>query len=141
MYCRVKWVKQKDPGNANRSGLFPEMPAPERIFQIFSSRMTMATRWNRPPDSRKMFTRVAAVATATQDVATAPERGSSERSDFYITFTFYSTCCTRGKSVEEDNLQESVFSLNHLGSGDNHLPGPNTHELLLSGYRNENHCL
>ena len=27
----------------------------ERVFQIFSSRMTMAARWDRSPVSRKMF--------------------------------------------------------------------------------------
>lgn len=61
-------------------------PAQERVFQIFSSRMTMAARWDRSPVSRKMFMAVAVGAArrhrssaATQDAATAPERGSGER--------------------------------------------------------------
>lgn len=61
-------------------------PAQERVFQIFSSRMTMAARWDRSPVSRKMFMVVAVGAArrhrssaATQDAATAPERRSGER--------------------------------------------------------------
>lgn len=61
-------------------------PAQERVFQIFSSRMTMAARWDRSPVSRKMFMAAAVGAAqrprgsaATQDAATAPERGSGER--------------------------------------------------------------
>lgn len=55
-------------------------PAQERVFQIFSRRMTMAARWDRSPVSRKMFMAVAFGAArrhrssaATQDEATAPE--------------------------------------------------------------------
>lgn len=63
-------------------------PAQERVFQIFSSRMTMAARWDRSPVSRKMFIAAAvgaarrprsSAAAATQDAATAPERGSGGR--------------------------------------------------------------
>lgn len=56
-------------------------PAQERVFQILSSRMTMAARWDRSPVSRKMFMAAAVGAArrhrssaATQDAATAPER-------------------------------------------------------------------
>lgn len=30
-------------------------PAQERVFQIFSSKMTMAAKWDKSPVSRKMF--------------------------------------------------------------------------------------
>lgn len=66
--------------SANRSWLFPEIPAQERVFQIFSSRMTMAARWDRSPVSRKMFmaTAVGAVApgSAAQAAAAAPNKDS-----------------------------------------------------------------
>lgn len=50
--------------SAKRSWLFPEIPAQERVFQIFSSRMTMAARWDRSPVSRKMFMAAAVGAAA-----------------------------------------------------------------------------
>lgn len=46
------------PGLARRS------PAQERVFQIFSSRITMAARWDRSPVSRKMFMAAAVGAVA-----------------------------------------------------------------------------
>lgn len=64
--------------SAKRSWLFPEIPAQERVFQIFSSRMTMAARWDRSPVSRKMFMAAAVGAapggSAAQAAAAAPER-------------------------------------------------------------------
>ena len=62
------------PGLARRS------PAQERVFQIFSSRMTMAARWDRSPVSRKMFMAAAAICAAAPGsaaqaaAAAAPER-------------------------------------------------------------------
>lgn len=63
-------------------GLARRSPAQERVFQIFSSRMTMAARWDRSPVSRKMFMAAAAVgaapggsaAQAAAAAAAAPER-------------------------------------------------------------------
>lgn len=86
---RAEWV-----GRMGRTrALLPRAPRPggrspaqERVFQIFSSKMTMAARWDRSPVSRKMFMAVAVGAArrhrssaATQDAATTPERGSGER--------------------------------------------------------------
>lgn len=59
-------------GSSGRPGPAPEpfrglarrSPAQERVFQIFSSRMTMAARWDRSPVSRKMFMAAAVGAAA-----------------------------------------------------------------------------
>lgn len=55
---RAEWVGRMGQTRA----LLPRAPRPggrspaqERVFQIFSSRMTMAARWDRSPVSRKMF--------------------------------------------------------------------------------------
>lgn len=50
----------------------PHAPAQERLFQILSSRMMMAARWDRSPVRRKMFMAAAAEAAA------QPEPGSED---------------------------------------------------------------
>ena len=48
------WMTRREDGSTNGTSLL-YLPAQERVFQIFSSRIMIAAKWEKSPSRRKMF--------------------------------------------------------------------------------------